>query len=83
MESSAYLSGGSGKPKEQINNTPHLYRYAHDTHNGIQVTSVIVIPVPFEIYQISRTRIKAKHFHLIICNVAIIVQRCKYKTYFA
>jgi len=33
-------------------------------HNGIQVTSVIVIPVPFEIYQISRIRIKAKHFHL-------------------
>lgn len=24
----AYLSGGSGKPKEQINNTPHLYVYA-------------------------------------------------------
>ena len=31
VESSAYLSGGSGKPKEQINNTPHLYRYAHDS----------------------------------------------------
>ena len=40
-------------------------------HNGIQVTSVIVIPVPFEIYQISRIRIKAKHFHLlIVCKVA-------------
>lgn len=39
------------------------------THTKIQVMSVIVIPVPFEIYQISRIRIKAKHFHLIKCHV--------------
>lgn len=32
VEFNVYLSGGSGKPKEQINNTPHLYEYVHEKY---------------------------------------------------
>ncbi len=59
-----YLRGGSGKTLHQINNTPHLNVCSLNVHAKqakwcLYCLSLMLI----EIYQISLSRIKAKHFH--------------------
>ena len=44
MESSVYLSGGSGKPKEQINNTPHRIEYIE---NDICLHTVMSVRIAY------------------------------------